>query len=263
MRRPGCFRRRVCPCGCSRGCRCLRRRCRRGAGRGVRAVRDWISATRAGWPTVYCAIERGQREIRVKAGRAVTPAMSRRSSTTAAMTASSDSERMAASSIPPRKQRATMVPSGTRCENLVPIQVQATRRRRSFLGTRKPNPDGRLREIGGVDSPWPRSWTSCRARRPEARRDGNRGRPAGERRYGLRRLPLRGGLRSIRRRPGRGIRGRCVPQFRRAPAGPRRGPRRPWRRRPPCRPVRLSRCGRGERARCWNGPWRVRPARRA
>ena len=43
--------------------------------------------------------------------------------------------------MPPRKQRATTLPSGTRWANLVPTQVQATRRR-SFRGTRKPKPGG-------------------------------------------------------------------------------------------------------------------------
>ncbi len=58
------------------------------------------------------------------------------------MMASSDSASTPASSMPPRKQRATILPAGTRCENLVPTQVQATSRRRSFLGTRKPKPEG-------------------------------------------------------------------------------------------------------------------------
>src|SRR5665811_2453054 len=63
---------------------------------------------------------------------------------TAAVTASSLSANTPASSMPPRKQRATTLPSGTRYENLVPTQVQATRRFRSFLGTRNPKPEGSL-----------------------------------------------------------------------------------------------------------------------
>ena len=34
----------------------------------------------------------------------------------------------------------------------MPTQVQATRRRRSFLGIRKPKPTGRLGEVGGVEA---------------------------------------------------------------------------------------------------------------
>ncbi len=67
------------------------------------------------------------------------------------VTASSLSPSTPASSMPPRKQRATTLPSGTRYENFVPTQVHATRRRRSFLGTRKPNPEGRLRKVRGVE----------------------------------------------------------------------------------------------------------------
>src|ERR1019366_7153461 len=106
------------------------------------ARRASSSAWRAGCPTVYCAMERGQRAMLVQRGRAVTPAISRSSPVTAAATASSLSPNTPASSMPPRKQRATILPLGTRYENLVPTQVHATNRRRSFLGTRNPKPEG-------------------------------------------------------------------------------------------------------------------------
>src|ERR1019366_6506568 len=111
---------------------------------GICARRASSSAWRAGCPTVYCAMERGQRAMRVKRGGAVTPAISRSSWVTAAVTASSLSPNTPASSMPPRKQRATTLPAGTRYGNLVPTQVQATNRRRSFLGTRNPKPEGGL-----------------------------------------------------------------------------------------------------------------------
>src|SRR5581483_560149 len=90
----------------------------------------------------YCAIEFGQRKMRLNRTGAVTPAISRNSSLTAATIFSSDSCSTAASSRPPRKQRATILPSGTRKENLVPTQVQATKRLRSLRGIRKPKPTG-------------------------------------------------------------------------------------------------------------------------
>src|ERR1019366_5951611 len=111
---------------------------------GICARRASSSAWRAGWPTVYCAMERGQRAMRVKRGGAVTPAISRSSCATAAVTASSLSPKIPPSSMPPRKQRATTMPAGTRHENFVPTQVHATNRRRSFLGTRNPKPEGRV-----------------------------------------------------------------------------------------------------------------------
>src|ERR1035437_10662867 len=89
-------------------------------------------------------MECGQRAIRVKRGGAVTPAISRSSAVTAAVTASWLLPSTLASSMPPGKQRATTLPAGTRYGNLVPTQVQATNRRRSFLGTRNPKPEGGL-----------------------------------------------------------------------------------------------------------------------
>src|ERR1019366_6460170 len=86
---------------------------------GICARRASSSAWRAGWPTVYCAMERGHRAMRVNRGGAVTPAISRSSSVTAAIAASSLSASTLASSMPPRKQRATTLPAGTRYENLV------------------------------------------------------------------------------------------------------------------------------------------------
>ena len=47
---------------------------------GIAATRASISFHRALWPTVYCAIERGQREIDVNIGAAVKPKMRRNSS---------------------------------------------------------------------------------------------------------------------------------------------------------------------------------------
>src|ERR1019366_1682439 len=104
------------------------------------ARRASSSAWRAGCPTVYCAMERGQRAMRVKRGGAGRSAISRSSW----VPASSPPPNPPASSMPPRKQRATTLPAGTRYGNLVPTQVQATNRRRSFLGTRNPKPEGGL-----------------------------------------------------------------------------------------------------------------------
>ena len=88
---------------------------------------------------MYCAIERGQRATWVKTGVSDTPMTVSSSARTPVTRSSSESDKTSASS-PPTKQRRTALSGGTRPENFVPTQVQATRTWRSPRGARKPKP---------------------------------------------------------------------------------------------------------------------------
>src|SRR5579884_2153656 len=100
------------------------------------AICSRMRRSRFSWPTVYCAMARGQRAILTNAGSASMPMMRFRSSRASRTTCSSLFSRAS----PVMKHLNTDMFSGTRFGNFMPTHVQANRKRRSRAGTRNPNP---------------------------------------------------------------------------------------------------------------------------